>query len=68
MQNSKKWWQSKTIWGAIITLIAVIAQLFGVKIDPALQQQLVTQITTIAAGVGGLLALYGRIKADKRIS
>ena len=67
MQDTKAWWQSKAVWGALITLVAVIAQLFGVQIDPELQQQAVNQVTAIAAGIGGLLALYGRIKADKKI-
>ena len=67
MNTTKKWYMSKGVWGAVITLIAVIAQLFGYQIDPELQQQAVSQITTIIAGVGGLVALYGRIKAEKKI-
>lgn len=66
-QNAKPWWQSKTIWGAFITLIAVVAQVFGYEIDQATQTQLTEIVTTVVAAFGSVLAIYGRITATKRI-
>lgn len=64
---TKQWWQSKTIWGAFITLIAMVAQLFGYQIDQATQSQLTEIATTIVAAFGSVLAIYGRVTATKRI-
>lgn len=55
--------QSKTIWGALIAIAATGAQLAGWDIGntDGLAEQ-------VAAVVGGLVAIYGRIAAVKRIA
>jgi len=67
MTETKKWWQSKTIWGSIVTLVAVVASLAGYQIDTETQNQLVTNITNIVAAVGSLIAVYGRVTASAKI-
>ena len=71
MNETKKWYESKTIWGGIITLFAVLLGFFGVKIDEQTKQLLVNQtvafVSAASALVGSLLSIYGRIKANKRI-
>ncbi len=69
--QTKPWYASKTIWGGIIALIAAVLSLFGHQIDPQTQKfitdQAVQIATAIAAAVGGGLAIYGRIKAEKKV-
>ena len=71
MEETKPWWQSKTIWGAIITIVALILSLFGVQIDEQTKQVLVNEFVAAATAIGGIvgavLSIYGRIKAEKRI-
>ena len=70
-EQTKPWWQSKTIWGALITIIALILSLFGVQIDEQTKQVLINEsvalATAIAGIVGAVLSIYGRIKAKQRI-
>ena len=67
MNGTKKWWESKTLWGSIIAILAAVVQIFGYQITPEMQQQLLSQITAVTAGIGGLIAMYGRLKASKKI-
>lgn len=68
--------QSVTIWGVLAVLIAQAVKLiFGYELTPADQQMLVSamqQVVEIASTVmtigGGLLALWGRIRATKPIA
>lgn len=58
---------SSTVWGGVVAalpLILQIAQIFGIGIgiDPA------QAATTAVSAIGGVLAIYGRIKASKSIS
>lgn len=62
MEGTKNLFESKTVIGAIVTIIASIALMFGVDVGDT--NGLIEQIS---AALGGLLALYGRITAIKRI-
>lgn len=64
--DSKPWYMSKTVWGAVIGLAGafcpkVIAALGGTD---AAADQIVTLTSAIASAVGAALAIYGRIKAN----
>ncbi len=62
MFGSKNLFASKTIWGALIVLIGqalpIILPLIGVQ--PG-------ELATITAGIGAVIAIYGRITAKKTI-
>lgn len=61
MDQSKKWYLSKTIWGVIISFVGFVAkESFGAFI-PDMSAEIVEII-----GLG--LALYGRLKAEVKIS
>lgn len=73
MINVKPWWQSRAVWGAILTIVSSIG-LAGISYD-ADSNTLVIQLDTLttwvlAAGgpIGGLLALMGRVRAGARIT
>ena len=67
MRDMKYWYQSKTVWGALITILASLLNAGGIAIDDASQQEIVDGLITIAGAFGGLLAIYGRITADRRL-
>lgn len=72
MVKVKPWYQSKAVWGAILTLVSTIG-LAGVSYD-AETNTLMIQLDTLtswalAAGgtLGGLLSLIGRFSAKTKI-
>ena len=71
MGEEEKWYQSRTIWGAIIALVAFVFTFFGVTIvaeEQATILELVVQIATpMGALVGVILTIIGRVKATKSI-
>ncbi len=65
--DTKQWWESKTVWGGLIAVGAAVAGAFGVTVDGAAQNEIAEYAVAIAGAIGGLLAIYGRIKAGKTI-
>jgi uncharacterized membrane protein len=67
MIDMKFWYQSRTVWGALIAIAASVAHMAGITIDAQSQAGLVDSLITLSGAFGGLLATYGRIRADKRL-
>lgn len=67
MGETKAWYESKGVWGGIVTVLAVLAGAGGYSLSPEAQQELVVYLSGAGAAVGGLLSWYGRVVADKRI-
>lgn len=70
--ETKKWYQSKTIWGSIIMLLSmVMGSVTGVQIGQAEQDSTANTVVALAEGLGTLvgfiLTIIGRIKANKTI-
>ena len=65
--DTKIWWQSRTIWAGLITVISCVAGLLGYQIAEGDQQELITMITGAVGGVSGVIAIWGRVKASKSI-
>ena len=60
--ESKKPWESKTMWGALIMLISLILGYFKIDIgDPA------GWATSITGAISLVMVVVGRVKAVKRI-
>jgi hypothetical protein len=68
MNGTKVWWQSKSVWGSIVALLAGAATLAGLKLDATLQDQLAELIVGVANIAGGLLAWYGRARAQNALT
>ena len=68
MDGSKAWYASSGVWGGVLAVAAPVASLvLKVSIggdDIALAAE---ALAAIGGGVGGLLAIYGRLKATHRI-
>lgn len=68
MPDEKKWYQSKTIWGAIVALGAAAAGIFGMQVDASNTDALIVGVTNAATAVGAVLVTLGRIKSGGGIS
>jgi len=67
MEEVKPWYASKTIWFAIVTLLATMAGFWGYDFVASEQQEVVDAVMAIVAALGSLGAMYGRKVANKRI-
>lgn len=68
MLNTKPWWQSKTVWAAIIAMLAGALSLTGLDLDATLQDELASLITSAMEIGAGALALVGRIQAQSQLT
>ncbi len=67
MQDLKSWYQSKTIWGALVAVLSSLLGLAGVQLGLDEQGDLADLLVGLGGSLGGLLALYGRISAKTGI-
>lgn len=67
MEETKKWYTSRSVWGGIIVIGATVAGGCGYVVDEATQGQVLDYIMTGVTALGGLMAIVGRMKADKAI-
>ena len=70
MEDQSKWIaKSKTLWGAIIAALPVLAPIFGLDLSPDDVAQIgdsgVSVIDAAFGVVGGLLVIYGRLTASQ---
>jgi len=68
MDDTKPWYMSRTVWGALVAIAASIGGAFGIMITQADQVEIADTMLQIVGAVGGFLALYGRLSAQKIIS
>lgn len=64
---TKKWWESKTIIGVVVIVLAQVAAIYGYNLDEQAQKDIVDILSVLGTGVGALIAVIGRIKAEKKI-
>lgn len=66
--ETKRIFQSKTIIGSVVTLLALsLSSFFGYEIGADDQTILVDTALNFIASAGAIVAIYGRIKASKKI-
>ena len=72
MTETKPWYLSSTVIGAILSLVATLVSLMSSGANSETLAFLKDQSVAIADGlvgiVGAALAIVGRIRADKRIA
>ncbi len=61
--ETKPWYMSRTVWGALIAIAASLANAAGVEIKAADEGELADLLVSAAGTIGGLIAIYGRIFA-----
>jgi len=64
MTDEKAWWQSRTIIGIVVMLLAQVLK--WLKID-IVNEELTDIVTLAMESIGAGLAIYGRVKARKTI-
>ena len=67
MDGFKSLLSSKTIWGALVAMFAGGLSLAGYSISAEDQALSLDLIAGAASTFGGAFAIYGRVKATKRI-
>ena len=67
MHDTKPWYASVTIWGALVSVLASVLALFKIRLDEQLQADLRDWLLAAATLAGGAAALYGRLRASRRI-
>ena len=68
-EDTKPWWQSRTIWGAIVTSLSLLAYFLGLgnMLEPGKVSQIV-DILLLLFGSGGIFTtVLGRYLAVKKI-
>jgi hypothetical protein len=65
--NIKAWYLSRTVWGGVLAIAASIANLAGLEISNAAQAEFADRITAFLAAAGGLVAVAGRLAAQRRL-
>lgn len=65
LADPKPWYQSRTIIGSLMVLASQIIALIGWQVDATALTDLVMQGIALA---GGVLALYGRLRAEQPIA
>lgn len=68
MEDVKKWYNSKTIWASILVVVTGVLQSLGFEVPEGFVDFASETILGVAVAIGGLVALYGRIKAIKKIA
>lgn len=61
---AKPWWQSRGVLGGLVAAAAGLGAVFGLEID---QAETLEIAMAASAAVGGLMAVYGRVRATKPI-
>jgi len=67
MQDAKPWYLSAGVWGAFVTLLGSGLSLLKFRLDPALLDDLRDWVLSLVTLLGGAVALYGRIRATRRL-
>lgn len=69
MEENKKWYESRTVWGGLVAVGAAAAgAALNVTVDTDTQEQIVGLVMSAVAIVGAAVSIYGRLKAEKKIS
>jgi hypothetical protein len=58
--SQEPWYRSRVFWSAIISVIGLVAGIFGYSIDDAQQQQWLLLIMAGNQAVAAILAIWGR--------
>lgn len=63
----KKWYKSRTIWGALVAVAAIGLRRVGVELGAEEQAQIVGTVCDIVGCVGGAIAIQGRTRATESL-
>ena len=67
MNDTKPWYLSVGVWGAVATLVGATLSMLRIEHDERFVADLRDWMLAAATLVGGAMALYGRVRAKRRI-
>ena len=67
MRYTKSFFQSKTIWGILLMISGYIGSKLGVDIQETDLKVALDVVFNAIEAVGAIIAVYGRVKATKKI-
>ena len=62
------WADAKTVWGALLAVVASLVGALGISIDTAAQSDIADAMIQFIGAVGAMIAIYGRLSATEIIS
>lgn len=65
--DEKPWYASRTIWGGVAAIIGGAGLLVGIEFDVTHVQALTDALLQAGTIIGGIVAVWGRMVARKRI-
>lgn len=72
MEDSKKWYASKGVWGSIIVVAAIVLRLLSkeseAQVVEAESGAIAEWIVQIVAAIGAVVAFWGRLTAKKELT
>lgn len=69
MENeTKAWWQSRTIMASLVTILISMLGAFKIYLPEDIQGQLTDALLALVTALSGAATIYGRVKAQKNIS
>ncbi len=63
--ETKPWWQSRTVWANVLSILFAVLSLAGVKLPEGLTQD---QVLPVVLGIAGIVGLYLRGKTSKPLT
>jgi len=63
----KNWYESKAVWGGAVALVCGVAGMFGFSVAESDMASLEQALLAIGSAVGGIIAIYGRLRAKTEI-
>lgn len=67
MLDTKPWYQSRTIWAALVSVAASFGAFAGIETDTEIRAGLTDALLQLVAAVAAITAIYGRITARSTI-
>jgi hypothetical protein len=67
MSEIKPWYLSRTIWASVVTILLAAAGCAGFAVEPNDHAQLTEALFQLATALAGAIAIFGRLRATRRI-
>lgn len=68
MDDEKVWYQSRSVIGSVVTILALICGLFNLTVDEQAQSDIVNLTVVVVGVVGSEVSIWGRVTATKTIA